>query len=197
MDETPDPRRGGRRRRAPRRVDEGYLRRVLLWYLERWDAPAAHARRKLLERVDRAVRHHGQEREPLVEMVDRVVAEAVDQGLLDDARYARNAVARGRDGGRSTRRISASLRAKGVAPDQIRAALDDAADEGRDDRIAVIRYARRRRFGPWRRPDRQGEDRFVNELASLVRAGFPYDLARQILQAEDAASLEDELPVGW
>lgn len=197
MDETPETSRRSRRRRAPRRVDEGYLRRVLLWYLERWDAPAAHARRKLLERVERAVRHHGQAREPLVEMADRVIAEAVDQGLIDDARYARHAVSRGRDSGRSARRIAASLRAKGVSPDQIRAALEDAAEEGRDDRVAVIRYARRRGFGPWRRPDRQGDDRFVKELASLVRAGFPYALGREILEADDAEALEDELHVGW
>ena len=47
-------------RKNPKKITPRYLTNVVHWYLERYDAPAAHVERLLGTRVERAVRVHGQ-----------------------------------------------------------------------------------------------------------------------------------------
>jgi regulatory protein len=187
-----------RRRKAPKKITPQYLQRLAGWYLERWEATADSLRRTLMKRVYRAVEAHDQDLEECTEMAEAVVAEMVRSGMVDDLRYTQNVVRRGRERGASAMKLRAKLRAKGVDARLV----DEVLAEERDDegpspeRIAAIRYARRRRFGPWRRPDPR-PDAERKELASMARAGFPYGLCRDILDADDAWALEDELPRGW
>lgn len=186
--------------RAPRKVDPGYLKRVALWYLERWEGSRDSVRRTLIKRVDRAVQAHGQDRGELVAQVEVVLDDLVREGFLDDRRFAESTVRRLRERGSSTRRIQAALAAKGVARSLTDALLrpPEHAEGPPPERLSAIRYARRRRFGPWRRPGAPvAPDQLRKELASMARAGFDLDVAAAVLRAEDASLLEDELPIGW
>lgn len=98
--------------------------------------------------------------------------------------------------------IAADLSSRGIASDQVDAALaelraeaDDAAYEevrGTDPNIAAAAaYARRRRLGPWRRPDIREEKR-DKDMAALARQGFGYDTATRIINSE-IEELEDLL----
>jgi regulatory protein len=60
------------------------------------------------------------------------------------------------------------------------------------DLAAAIAYARRRRLGPWRQGDDREEHR-ERDLAALARQGFGYDTARRVIEAENVASLEEEI----
>lgn len=182
---------GRRRRKAPKKISETYLRRLASWYLERWDAPAARVRQVLDKRIRRAVAHHGQDPDDCAALADKVVAELVDAGVIDDARYAQQRVYTMRQRGASTRKIRSALRSKGVEGRLITEALAEPADPlGRPpdpdapspERLAALRYARRRSFGPWRRPDR--EPRPDKEIASMGRAGFSWSLSREVVQAD-------------
>ena len=54
---------------------------------------------------------------------------------------------------------------------------------------AAARYARRRRLGPFRAaPER--EERRQRDLAALARAGFAYDVARRVIEAETPGDVE-------
>jgi regulatory protein len=200
-------------RRRAKRITPTYLRRLTGWYLERWDAPAAHLRRKLAERGRRAAEELGQDPAEIEPLLDEAVAWAVAEGLVDDARFARNLVAASRGRGQATPKIRAKLREKGVPAALITAVLAEEAEEAAElgapdaDRVAAIRYARKRRFGPWRPPPRVPEpseaaardaarDKRRKELASMARAGFSFGLAATILDG-DADALEEELPRGW
>ncbi|HEY9537533.1 MAG TPA: hypothetical protein VIS03_08050, partial [Kiloniellaceae bacterium] len=60
---------------------------------------------------------------------------------------------------------------------------------------AALRYARRRRLGPFRLesgPDDRAERR-ERDLAALGRRGFDYETARRIIDSDDPAALEAEL----
>ncbi len=200
-------------RRRAKRITPTYLRRLTGWYLERWDAPAAHLRRKLAERGRRAAEELGQDPAEIEPLLDEAVAWAVAEGLVDDARFARNLVAASRGRGQATPKIRAMTREKGVPAALITAVLAEEAEEAAElgapdaDRVAAIRYARKRRFGPWRPPPRVPEpseatardaarDKRRKELASMARAGFSFGLAATILDG-DADALEEELPRGW
>ncbi len=57
---------------------------------------------------------------------------------------------------------------------------------------AALAHARRRRLGPCRPPAARKSMR-EKDLASLARAGFAYDVARRVVEAETAVVLEREL----
>ncbi len=105
---------------------------------------------------------------------------------LDDQNYAEiraNAAARS---GRSKRAIARKLAEKGVEKSIVTSVLLDA-----DDLRAAIVYARKKGFGPFRRPDMDADEaRWTKEVSSFARQGFGYDLARRVLdmnreEAED------------
>jgi regulatory protein len=192
-DPKPKPRRG------PKRVTPVYLQRVAAWYLERFEATSAALRRALMKRVHRAVETHGQDRAELTAWADAVVDQLVQSGVVDDRRYAETQIRRGRERGDAERKLRSKLMAKGLRAallDEIFSALRAEEEGVSAERISAIRYAKRRRFGPWRRPGTP-DDTARKELAAMGRAGFSYELANSVLRATDAEALEDELPRGW
>ena len=117
-----------------------------------------------------------------------MVTRAVSAGLVDDARFTAGRVAALRRRGTSARALSAKLAAKGVSRDLVAdamAAERDAAEGADTEEAAAAAYAKRRRLGPWRRPDTREAHR-DRDLAAMARAGFPYGLARRIVERETA-----------
>lgn len=55
--------------------------------------------------------------------------------------------------------------------------------------IALPRYARRRRLGPFTRDPSTRRDHRQEHLAALGRRGFGYDVARRVIDADDPSSL--------
>lgn len=99
---------------------------------------------------------------------------------LDDQNYAEiraNSAARS---GRSKRAIARKLAEKGVDRSIVQTVLQDA-----DDLRSAVVYARKKAFGPFRRPDMEADDaRWSKEIASFARQGFGFDLAKRVLDME-------------
>ncbi len=163
------------------------LHNIARFYVERYAATAAHVRRVLLRRVARAARAHDLEMAALRPWVDEVVAALVKSGAVDDARYAAARARSLRRLGRSPAKIRAHLAAKGVAPALVKAVLAETAEtaDGGDAALAAaIAYAQRRRLGPFRAfagDAKARRARMTKDLAALARAGFSYDVARQVM----------------
>ncbi|MFL0692536.1 MAG: regulatory protein RecX [Agrobacterium tumefaciens] len=106
---------------------------------------------------------------------------------LDDQNYAEiraNSAARS---GRSKRAIARKLAEKGVDRSIVEAVLVDA-----DDLRSAVVYARKKAFGPFRRPDIEADEaRWSKEIASFARQGFSFDLAKRVLdmQREEAEDI--------
>jgi len=181
-----------RRRRTPRKITPDRLHRIALHYLERYASSTENLRRVLMRRVERSARAHGTDRSEGVAMVDALVTRLAAAGLLDDAAYARAKAESQARAGKGGRAIAQYLRAKGVDAslvDDALAALN--ADGGDAELSAAVRYARRRRLGPWR-PAGRSEHR-ERDLAALGRRGFDYSTARTVIDAPDAETLLAEL----
>jgi len=169
-------------------VTAAYLERAALHYLERYSASVAMLRRTLQRRVEKRCRLRDEDPSVHAEAIEAVVGRAVSAGLVDDARFTAGRMAALRRRGTSARALSAKLAAKGVARDLVTEAMAaerDAADaEGTDtEEAAAMAYAKRRRLGPWRRPETREAHR-DRDLAAMARAGFAYGLARRIVEAE-------------
>lgn len=183
---------GQRPRRGPRRATPDYLERAALFYLERYASSSENLRRVLRRKVERSARAHGTDREAGFAAVDALVARFARSGLVDDRRYAEGKAASLHRRGGSARAIRAALAAKGVPAEEIDAAMAALRDTAADPELAAAcAFARRRRLGPWRRPEDRAE-MWSKDLAALGRGGFGYETARRVLQAETPEELEAE-----
>lgn len=190
----------GKRRKRPRKATADYLENAALHYLQRFASSAASLRRVLLRKVQLSAAEHGTDPEEGARMVDALVARYQAAGLLDDAAYAAGRARSLHRQGGSTRMIRAKLAAKGVGAAEVAAAVEDLAEDagGNPDLAACVALARRRGFGPFRRPALSARpvdpaERRMKELAALARAGFSFDVAARVVDAEDGAALEDEV----
>lgn len=175
-------------RRPPRRVTPDYLERAALHYLERFASSSENLRRVLMRKVDRSVQAHGTDREQAAGWVDALLERYRGAGLLNDDSYARMRAESLHRRGASTRAIREKLAAKGVDRDTADAALGGLREdvEGDLDLGAAMALAKRRRLGPFRPAEVRAAHR-EKDLAALGRAGFAYDVARRVVDAEDAA----------
>ncbi|MDJ0684002.1 MAG: RecX family transcriptional regulator [Alphaproteobacteria bacterium] len=198
--ENPDGKVGQNRRRTPKKATPERLERAALHYLERFASSSENLRRVLMRRVARSAQFHAAEAGPDEDRagaasVDEIIQRFLRAGLLDDRAYAEARAASLHRRGASLRAIRMKLAQKGVDAETAEAALEtlrrtlaEDADPGADpDFQAALNYARRRRLGPFRSKDRA--DHRDRDLAALGRQGFSYDIARQIIEAENATSL--------
>ena len=186
--ETP----GKRTRPGPRKVTPKYLENAALFYLQRFATSAANLRRVLMRKVERSARFHGTDPAEGAQWVDALIARFVVSQLLDDALYAESRAQSLRRRGASGRTIALTLRQKGVEGEIIDTAMA-AADEAEEkpELAAAARLARKRRLGPWRAAEGRREAR-ERDLAALARAGFSYDVALAVIDAEGPEDLEGE-----
>ena len=178
--------------RTPRKITPNSLETAAHFYLQRYATSAENLRRVLMRRVQRAAYAHDNDPLDSASLVEAVVDRFVRSGMLDDRAYAEGRVASLHRRGVSRHRIAARLTAKGVALEDVDAALSQLRDAHADlDLDAACNYARRRRLGPWRLKERA--ERRERDLAALARQGFGYELAIRVIDAADIASLEAEL----
>jgi regulatory protein len=124
-------------------------------------------------------------------LVQVVMARLKENGLIEDARYAKQFARHSAESRRQGKfRIARELRARGVPDRHIEAALADLSAETDETALVRARIERKlRSFGG------QIDDRkFASIYRSLLRAGFPADLIRRELRAitrEDVPEMPD------
>ncbi|WP_407943004.1 RecX family transcriptional regulator [Methylorubrum podarium] len=182
-------------------VSAAWLDRVTTHYLDRYGASSEMLRRVLARRIERRCRSRDEDPGAHAGLIEETVARAQRAGLVDDARFAAARLRGLRRRGTSTRQAQARLAAKGIDAETIAATLaverEEAqgaeAGEADTEERAARAYARRRRLGPYRRPDAREAHR-ERDLAAMARAGFSYRLAKDVIggEAEDASSHGEE-----
>lgn len=173
-------------------VTEAYLERAALHYLGRYAATEAHLRvvleRKVQRRNPQNTPASGEQRGWIAD----VAAKCVRLGYVDDRQYATYRFESLLMKGKPVRVIEQDLRHKGVPADIVRDLLAEAFEESEADLnlAAAAAYAKRRRFGAFRRPDLAAEERLEKEKASMMRAGFSFSVVEKALSASEKELLE-------
>ena len=155
-------------RARPRKLDtEDELYDVALRALMRRAHSVHEMKQKLARRSDNEL------------LVRVVMARLKENGQLDDERYAQQ-FTRNRTQSRKQGkfRIARDLRARGVADNQINAAIEDAA--ATTDTVAMVRQRIERKMHSYR--GEMDERKIASIYGSLLRAGFPSDVIRKELK---------------
>ena len=171
------------------KITEPALREAALAHLVRFAATEAGLRRVLGNRIrrwSRSAAEEGQDSEAVAASVATatqqaaaIAARLVEAGVVDDALFAQARARRLRRSGRSARATLAHLATKGVASEVARAVLSQEDMPG--ELTAALILCRKRRFGPFASPDTDPALR-QKWLASLARAGFSGEVARQAVR---------------
>ncbi|MBX2832534.1 MAG: RecX family transcriptional regulator [Rhodospirillales bacterium] len=188
--------------KRPRKVTRDYLMNYATWYLERFAASRARLEKLMRGKIRLSVAEYGTDPEEAEQWMKSVLSACEKAGFINDDAYAMGRARSLLRKGKAIRVIAADLSARGIASHQIdhaitelKAEAEQAAYEevrGTDPNIAAAAaYARRRRLGPWRRPDIRDEKR-EKDMAALARQGFGYDTATRIINS-DLEELSDLL----
>ncbi len=148
------------------------LEKLALGYLDRFDSTVVNLQRVLLRKV-RATAGDEDART----MVDRLLAQYVRDGILDDRRYAATMAAGLRRRGASLRAIRRKLAARGVDEATVGSALDAEGIDEAGELEAAQRLVKKRKLGPWRKPGERVPRR-ARDFAVLARAGFSLEVSR-------------------
>jgi len=181
-------------KRPVRPITASYLQNAAAFYLERYPATAEKLRRILSRRVARAKAAEAPIMDGVEQAIDALIDRLVAAGAVDDSAFAQTKARALHRRGTSTRAMRHKLRLAGVdgaTLERAMVALDGELDvdpEQREWRAAVA-LARRRRLGPFRAPGARPERR-DRDLAAMARAGFALDVARKVIDARDAESLD-------
>jgi regulatory protein len=167
--------------RPPPPLDSKRLQELALRYVGKY----ATTRAKLRSYLSRKLRERGWngEREPDLEALAERFAEL---GYVDDAAYALNKSRALSGRGYGKRRVVEKLKLAGVADDDSREALDDADAQAA---AAALRYAKRRRLGPFALKAVNRVDR-EKGIASMVRAGHSYAISRMVIGLDPGTDID-------
>jgi regulatory protein len=174
--------------------DRARLRARALRYLERYGASRGRLARVLERRARREAEAAGGDVDAVAADVASVVDELAELGLVDDEAYAEGRARALLRRGRSPARVKRELAEDGIDRAGTDAALARHGDPDALTRAAAVRYAKRRGLGPFRDPARRAERR-DRDLRALVRQGFPFPLARRVVDADAGADAGDGEPL--
>lgn len=161
-----------RHRKRPSPIGEEALKALALAYAGRY----ATSRAKLAAYLRRKLRERGWEGEG-EPPVDRLVQRCAMLGYVDDGLYAQTRA----DGlirrGYGVRRVAEALRGAGIAEEDAAPVTQASQSRARE---AALRYARRKRIGPFGIVALEGQAR-EKAIAAMLRAGHCYALVREVL----------------
>ena len=167
--------------RAPKPLDLQALNALALAYLGKY-ATTRHKLRTYLARKLRERGWDGAEGAPL----DAIIERCTELGYVDDAAFAEMRGTALMRRGYGEQRVRATLRAAGIDSETLEPVSEAARDGALD---AALAFARRKRIGPFARESIDPDQR-RRQLAAMMRAGHPPDIARLVVFAEPGAILD-------
>jgi regulatory protein len=155
-------------------LDETALERLALFYVGRY----ATTRARLGRYLNRKLQEQGwagSGEPPVGTLVERLC----ELRYVDDGAFAAARAASLQRRGFGERRIAQALRASGIQAEDADAVREQTRPGAME---AALRFAERRRIGPFAAEQLDREAR-RKAFAAMMRAGHPFDLARQIVEA--------------
>ena len=158
------------------------LKNIALYYLERFESSENNLADVLKRRVDKYVfENKDYNPEQAYEWIAEIVDECVKQNYVNDERFASFKISSYLKAGKSKRYIEQKLKFKGIDDKIITNLFDEF--EYSEYNIAID-FARKKKICAFRKDEESRSANRQKDLATLVRAGFSYDIAKDVLDAE-------------
>ncbi len=180
-----------RKPRPPKEVTATLLREQALKYLDRFSVTTHKLKRHLLTKNRNSILLHQSDPEQIENMIDELIVRLEKNGILNDQSYANSKARSMARQGKSLRQIKGKLFVLGLNDDENRVAQQEIIEnEGYSDRVGAAKYIRKRRFGPYKQ-DPPFAERREKELMALVRNGYDFDIANELLSLQSVEEIEN------
>jgi regulatory protein len=180
-------------KKIPKPVTPQSLRNAALNYIDKFATSRENLRQVLMRRVQKSNYYHDTSVQDGIDWIEELLNKLEEAKFINDRIYAEGRAGALHRKGTSLKVIRLKLIEKGISEDDIAFALEALEEETDSDNLerdAAIALARRRRLGPWRLPEKRADFK-EKDLAAMARAGFSYDMAREIIEAETVEDLEN------
>lgn len=158
------------------------LSNIALYYLKRFETTKAKLRDVLRRRVDAyAYYDKAFDKTEAYGWIDDLVEKYAQLRYVDDVRFAEFKIRDYLAAGKSYRYILGKMKEKGVSEDIV---ADLFAREEYNPYEAALKLAKKKKIGPYEPDAQKRKERRNKDLAVLLRAGFDYDIALKVLDAE-------------
>ena len=167
---------------APKIPTKARLRNIALYYLERFESSEANLRSVLKRRIDKyAFFDKDYNPSQAYQWVEEIVRECLNNNFVDDKRFADFKINNYLNAGKSRRYIVQKLKQKGI-DEKIISDFFETCDYNESE--AAFCFAKKKKIACFRKDDSERMFNRQKDLATLVRAGFDYDIAKEILDAD-------------
>lgn len=171
--------------RRAKKITPQYLHNAGLYYLQRFAA----SKKQFASVMDRKIRksckdHPEQDYENCKRMLDTLVDTFERCGLLNDDLYLESMIDSLRRRGLSRSTILQKLAHKGIDRPMTIKKMQQKDDNQDTENAAATKFAQKKKLGPFSKVKSDDPKDRNKAFAAFARAGFSYDTARKILNAE-------------
>lgn len=168
-----------------KKITEKRLYNIALCYLSRYEATTGKVRDVLKRRLMTAERRGEEIPNEAPAWIEKIIAQMVDLGYIDNNRYAENTFRRLTEAGKSVRSIAYKLKQAGLEEDVLSDLIEEQeTTSGELDLTSALKLVKKRKLGLYR-PESQRAAYAQKDLAVLGRAGFSYEIAQKALKGEE------------
>ncbi len=163
----------------PKIPTKARLLNIAMYYLERFESSSENLKTVLYRRIDKyAFINKDYDKSEAYLLVEEIIKECVDKNFVNDTRFTQLKVKNYLNKGKSKNYIKTHLKQKGIDDKTIAKTLE----ENQYDELEIAtKFASKKKIGKFRIDE---EDRIKNkqkDLATIIRAGFSYDVANTLL----------------
>lgn len=170
-----------RKHKPQKKITPQRLKNIGLYYLKRFESSVENLRSVLYRRIDMYARENPEwNKQEAYGWAENVLAEFESLHYLDDSRYAEVKIRSYLNSGKPARYIENKLKQKGVSANIVSEIL---SEQEYNPFEMALKLAKRKKIGPYRAAESRREFR-QKDMATLVRAGFDYDVVCEVLNYE-------------
>lgn len=171
-------------KKMPKKITKTRLRNIAMFYLERFESSKANLRDVLRRRIlkYKSTTEKDFDAAQAFDWVEEIITDFVRLDYLNDERFAEMKINDYLSAGKPERYIKIKLKQKGI-------------DENTTDKILqqkefspfemALHFAKKKKIGAFCENSEKRKENRQKDLGKLVRAGFDYDTALQVIDFEE------------
>lgn len=168
------------KKRTPKIPTKARLKNIALYYLKRFETSKDNLRLVLKRRVDKyAFFDKEYDKSIAYSFIDEIIEDFISKNFVNDERFSEFKINSYLRAGKPRRYIEQKLKQKGIDEQTISQIFEE-TDYNEFD--TALLFAKKKKIGPFRESDENRNQYKQKDLATLVRAGFDFDIAKDILE---------------
>ncbi|MBR5154606.1 MAG: regulatory protein RecX [Alphaproteobacteria bacterium] len=171
------------KKRTPKFPTKARIKNIALYYLERFETSEDNLRNVLKRRIDKyAFFDKSYNKQDGYTLVEEVVKECIKNNFVCDERFAEFKINSYLRAGKSKRYIEQKLKLKGISENIVEKIIIESEYNEFD---VAYNFAKKKKIGPFRGSEEARTQYYQKDLSALVRAGFSFDVAKDILDSTE------------